>query len=504
MTEGVLFNFIPGAGLVAPGQFFEVNSGGQFESVSRMLLLGHCASAGTLAAATPTICNTIEEAAGFCGVGSQLYEMFRVARANAPAQEIWLGRVAITGDAPTWTIAVGSLASAAADCAIEIAGRRIVISKAASETAATTAAALNAAINAYVDPLTKAYLPVTSTVSTNTVTITARHAGTTMNEIETTVDVGFPLNGFTSSNVTIGSGTTGTGTASISAVLAALNDDAFDWIVSPFNDATNVGLAETALSDTSGRWAWNIQIYGHYFSPFTGTTSEATTYGLARNSRHTTAVYRVACPTPSWEWVAGIIGRIAPWLGDNVNGNASRNQSNLEVEGIRPPRARTAWPNAYAVVNSLLNNGMSTFKVNSAGKVVVDKIITHQRVNAQGQPDSVFRDVQAIAQVMHGLRYMRAGLSYKHSNKAIASANPGNLPAISTPDDIKADCIALYGELVDRGLFEDKAGFASRLRVARDSGNPNRVNIGMNLDRVNPLDILAANATVYSQFPKAA
>jgi phage tail sheath gpL-like len=177
--------------------------------------------------------------------------------------------------------------------------------------------------------------------------------------------------------------------------------------------------------------------------------------------------------------------------------------SDLALEDIRPPRDRTLWPN-YAVRNTLLGWGMSPWKVDGTGKVVIDKCITMQRTNAAGQPDTVFRDIQAIAQVMHGLRFMRAGLSYKHANKAVADANPSNLPTISTPDDIKADIVALYGNLVDRGLFENKAEFARRVKVERDASNPARVNISMDLDRVNPLDILAANATIYAQYPAAA
>lgn len=499
--SGPLFNIIPGSGLVAPGIHFEVNSGGQYASNSRALIIGHCASAGTLAAATPTICATVEEAAGLCGVGSQLYEMFRIARANAPQAEIWLGRVAITGTAQAWTITVNSVPTAGGDAEIDIAGRHVRISTPAGDAVGDVAADLAAAINAYVDPLTKAYLPVTATAASAVVTLTARHPGTTMNEIEIAVSTALKSN-ILAGAVTIASSVSGTGTASISAMLAALGDDPFDWIISPFGDDSNVALAETALSDLSGRWAYNVQLYGHYFYPVTGSTSELTTAGLARNSRHTSLLGRTASPTPSYEWIAGYVGRQLTWLTDDTLGNASRNMSDLAIEGVLPPRARTAWP-GQVTRNTLLNNGVSTWRVNAVGQTCVDKCITNMRVSAAGLPDSAFRDVQAIAQVMHGLRYLRAGLAQRHGNKAIADANPGNLAALSTPADIKADCIALYGDLVDRGMFENRAEFGRRLQVVRNASNPARVDIGMDMDRVNPLDILAANATIYAQYPRS-
>lgn len=497
----VLFNFIPGSGLIGPGTFFEVNSGGQYESQSFGVILGHKAAAGSLADNTLTLCSTVGEAAALAGPGSQLYEMFRVGRRAAPVHQIYVASVPVTGTPGQWTITVGALAAAAGDGTIEIAGRKVKVAKAASETAAQTATAIAAAVNAFVDPLTLAYLPVTAAAATNVVTLTARHAGTTMNELEVFADPGISGNAY-GAGLTIAQSVPATGSASVSAALAALGDLPFDWIISPFGDTTNLDAAAAALSDLSGRWAWNAQLYGHYCTVNTGNTAAQTSYGLGRNDRHITSLARVASPTPSWEWIAQTIARVLPWLADDTNGNAARNQSDLALEDVRPPRDRSLWPN-YAVRNTLLGSGMSTWKVNGAGQVVIDKLVTMQRQNAQGLPDTVFRDIQAIAQAMLGLRYLRAGLSYRNSNRALARANPSNLPTIATPDDIKADCIALYGDLVDRGLFEDKAEFARRVKVEIDASNPARVNIAMDLDRVNPLDILAANATFYAQYPGA-
>jgi phage tail sheath gpL-like len=102
------FNNIPGSGLVAPLFAFEVNSGGQFESVSRLVLMGHKVTAGQLADNTMAVCGSLADADFLVGPGSMLREMFRVARAQAPVQEIWLMPVAATGTAATWTLTVGT------------------------------------------------------------------------------------------------------------------------------------------------------------------------------------------------------------------------------------------------------------------------------------------------------------------------------------------------------------------------------------------------------------
>jgi phage tail sheath gpL-like len=498
----VLFNNIPGSGLIAPIAAFEVNSGGQYEGQSFGVVLGHKSAAGSLADNALTLCSTIGDAAALAGPGSQLYETFRVTRRAAPVQRIYVAAIPVTGTPGQWTITVGSLAAAAGDGVLEIAGRKIKVAKAASETAAQTATTIAAAVNAFVDPLTLAYLPVTASANTNVVTLTARHAGTTMNELEIYADPGLAGNVY-GAGLTIAQTVPATGTASIASVMASLGDLPMDWIISPFADSTNLDAAAAALSDISGRWAWNAQLYGHYFTVSTGNAGALTSLGLGRNDRHISVLGRTASPTPGWEWIGQYVGRVMPWLSDDTNGNASRNQSDLVLEDVRPPRDRSLWPN-YLVRNTLLGSGISTWKVNGVDQVVIDKLITMQRTNAQGLPDTVFRDIQAIAQTMLGLRYIRAGVATRNANKALARSNPSNLPTIVTDDDVKADYISLYGDTVDRGLFEDKAGFAKRLKTAIDGSNPARLNIGLDLDRVSPLDIFANNATFWAQYPAAA
>ena len=90
----ILFNQIPGSGLVAPMFAFEVNSAGGYGSPARLLLIGHKVAAGSLAVNTPTVIGSQSDADSLCGGGSMLREMYRIARQNAPVQEIWAMHVA--------------------------------------------------------------------------------------------------------------------------------------------------------------------------------------------------------------------------------------------------------------------------------------------------------------------------------------------------------------------------------------------------------------------------
>lgn len=495
-----LFNTIPG-NIVAPIVTFEVNSGGQFENSSRLLLIGHKVAAGTATLDQPVACPSTLEARALFGAGSILDDMVRIARRNAPAQEIWCLPVTETGTAEIRTITVANVPASGGVGVIEIAGEPLAITIAAGDTVNSVAAALAAAINTYFNPLSEASLPFTAAAAAAVVTLTARHKGAVIADVDVFVPVLTGTNAFAGAALTFATTTPGAGSPDLSAGLAALGDDPFDWIASPFADANNVGRYKALLSDIAGRWAWNRQVYGHVVYPITDTVANITTAGLAQDDRHITALPRPSAggnAEPAWQWVAGFLARITPWLADGANGNVSRNQTGLSVEGLSPPRDRSKWY-GYATRDAFLRSGISTWAVNQAGRVLVDKIITMQRTTL-GVPDTTFRDVQKIGQLVYALRKFRTALTMEHGQKAIADDNPGNVQAISTPRDIAATFVHTYQEMVITGVLENLDLAASKLRVQRNADNPNRVDIYAPLDTVNPLDVIATNAVIYSQF----
>lgn len=495
-----MFNTIPG-NLIAPIVAFEVNSGGQFENRSRLLLIGHASAAAVIAANVPTPCPSIAEARRLAGAGSMLDDMVRMARRNAPAQEIWILAVPETGTKGSRTVTVNA-APLPGVGALQIAGETLAVTVGSGDTVAAVATALAAAVNGYYNALTGASLPYTAASAAGVVTLTPRHAGTIMDGVDIHVPVTDGSN-VLSGKVTLAA-EAGAGVPDLSAGLAALGDDEFDWIVSPFSDATNIGRYADLLSDISGRWAWNRQIYGHVFYPLADSIANLTTHGLTRDNRHLTVLPVVAssnAPQPVWQWAAGIAARIAPWLSDGATGNVSRNQTGLVVEGLLPPRDRGGWLD-YATREAFLGSALSTWKVTTAGDVAVDKIITTARTR-NDVPDTTFRDIQKIGQVVYALRRFRTDLSFEHGQKAIADENPGNLHTISTPADIKATFMHSYARMALTGVLENTVRAAELIEVKRNADNPNRVDIYAPIDVVNPLDVIAANAVIYSQFSPA-
>lgn len=483
--------------IVAPLLAFDIESGGQFSSELNEILLGFGTADGALAEGEIAICSTVNEARRLAGRGSMLESMFIRTRKNAPAQVIYLGRVAETGTAEVRTLTVGAIPAAGGQAVVQIAGEGVSIDIAAGTSANDTASALAAAINAYFNALTKKSLPFTATVATNVVTLTARHKGAYAGRLDIFIPVLEGGNVFTSANLTAATTTAGAGNPDLSAILAAMGDDPFEAIVSAFSDDAAVALLDAFVTS---RWGYDQQLYGHAFYPFTGTDSQVNTKGLARDTWHLSLIPILSGGgngTPDYEAVSAVVSRTLPMLGSGSDGRVSANQSGLVVSGVIAPRDRNYWPD-YPTRNAWLQNGVSAWKVDRSGDVIIDKIITQQQTT-NGVPDTALRDIQAVYQLTYALKFIRARLAYEHSNKAIADDNPANLPTLVTVLDIKATLVHACIDLSRRGVLEFGNDIAAQITVTRNLDNPNRVDIVLPMDRVNPLDIFAGLARVYAQ-----
>lgn len=496
----VPFNSIP-SGLVAPIMTFEVNSGGAVETETRIVLVGNATGDGTIPANTPIYAASQEAVDVLCGARSMLRDMYRVARAGAPAERIDIVAVPAAGVAATWTVTLTTPPAAGGYGVLSIAGREVALTIPAGSTEDDAAADLAAAINGWYDEITRATLPVTAAAVDEVVTLTAVHAGAVAGDIDVWVDTGRADNTYVGI-ATVAAGTAGSGVPDTSAAIAAIGDDEATTVISPFGDAANLTRYRAMMGDAAGRWSWMRQVYGHVWTVVTDSVADLVTAGEAMtDDRHVTVLGRIEASgdsAPAWVWVAAYAAVQSVWLHDGVSGNVSRNMSGLRLPFVAPPRSRSKWP-GYENRNALLKSRLSTWRI-EGGAVVVDKAVTTSKLNALGQIDRTFRDVQALYQTMAALKYFRGRAAIEHGSKALASTNPGGNPAISTPTDILATFVHAYTDLVRRGVLEDVDGFVARAKAVRNDGSETRVDILAPLDRVNPLDVLAANAVLYAQF----
>jgi phage tail sheath gpL-like len=488
-----LFNAIPGNVLV-PFFYAEINSGGSpYQGQARQLLIGQKLAGGTAPANVPVgPIGSEREAIALFGLGSMLVEQYKIARRGDPfgVAPIWALPLADpAGVAASGTLTVDQAPGVAGVAVVSVYGVRLTVQVLASDTANTVAAAVAAAINA-------SAVPVTAGAAGAVVTVTSRHVGVVGNGIELRLRSDEP-------NVLVGKATIvamagGTGVPSLTTALANCGDDEFDWITGPYSDATSLNAIRDFLADTStGRWSPTKMLYGHYISQVVGNLATCVTLGNGRNDRHVTILGTQAAPEPGYLWGASLNAIAASHLSDAPE--LSRPLQTLELPGIQPPVDRSTWWNQQDR-QALYADGIAACKVTIDGRVVVDRAVTTEQLNAAGVPDATFRDIETIAQMMFVARYFRAGVSSRFARMALADENPAGLDTIVTPLDIRNWLIHLYEELVALGVLEKANLFAQFLKVERDPNDATRVNAYLPVDVVNHLRVFAANITTFLQY----
>jgi phage tail sheath gpL-like len=489
----VSFNSIPG-NLRVPLFYAEVNSGGApYQSNARLLLVGQMLSTGSATEAEPIL--TQDNGDALFGPGSMLAEMCRIARVNAPFQEIWALPLA---DADSGVAASGKIAvadtpvSAAGTLTLYIAGVRLRIRVATTDDDDAVAAALVAAINAVPS------LPVTAAVNgsnANECDLTARHAGTLGNDIRIDTDLIGDESTLASDLLTITAMASGSGDPDITTALAALGDEEYDWIASAYADTANLDAAEDFLNGDTGRWGPISQLYGHTITFKAGALGALSTLGLSRNDPHASVMGAYNSPSPAWSWAAAIGGRAAAHLQDAPE--LSRPLHTLPLVGIVAPKIADRF--GISERNTALYDGISTYHVRRDGTVCIDRLITTYQTNAWESPDATWLDVNTMAQTMYMIRYLRTKVTSTYGRVALADENPFGLQGIATPEDIEDTITHGYVELVADGVLENSDLFEAELIVERDTTDANRVNVYLPYDVVNQLRIFAVNATTFLQ-----
>uniref|UniRef100_UPI001562AFC8 phage tail sheath subtilisin-like domain-containing protein n=1 Tax=Escherichia coli TaxID=562 RepID=UPI001562AFC8 len=101
----------------------------------------------------------------------------------------------------------------------------------------------------------------------------------------------------------------------------------------PFNDTASVNTLVTEMNDTSGRWSYARQLYGHVYTAKIGTLSELVTAGDQFNQQHITlAGYEKDTQTPADELAASRTARAAVF----IRNDPARPTQTGELVGMLP------------------------------------------------------------------------------------------------------------------------------------------------------------------------
>ncbi|GAB5502756.1 phage tail sheath subtilisin-like domain-containing protein [Pyruvatibacter sp.] len=484
---------------------FDGSLAGRQDVFAPSLLIGQMLDTGSVPADTPVRVSTVEDAKSLFGQGSMLAIMMAAFRASNSVGEVWALPLADNGAGAkaTGEIAVTGTATATGTLNLYIDGVRVQVAVATGDTATEVATATAAVINAAKD------LPVTAASNVGDVTLTARHAGELGNVIDLRLNHFGALGGeSTPTGIAVaftamgGAGmTVGTSNPSMTAGLANLGDEPFDYIAMPYSDATSLNTIDTAMGAATGRWAWNRQVFGHVFNAKRGTLAELGTFGNGRNGRHICTLGSESTDPAS---VVAKAAAFTAQMARALTNDPARPVMTLKLNGLLAPKEADRFTAAER--NTLLYDGIATSSVDAAGVVQLERAVTHYQTNDFGDPDTAWLDVQTPATLTVFTREMRGMIQTTFPRmKLVADAarlNAGQ--AAVSPRQIKGAIIAKYAELERRGLVENTEAFATSLIVEKSATDPNRVNVLAKPDLVNQLNVVAMRTQFLLDTPLAA
>ncbi|HHG9944593.1 TPA: phage tail sheath subtilisin-like domain-containing protein [Yersinia enterocolitica] len=455
-------------------------------TTQRTLIIGQMLATGSLPADIPVLVSSAATVAGQCGAGSMLHGQMTAYLANDTAGEIYILPLS---DAEAMVAAVGNInvttqASATGVISLYIAGIRVQVAVVATDEVATIATALTAAINA------ETSLPVIATVADAVITLTAKNKGAHGNTIDLRLNYLGSAGGETTPDSLVLTFTPmagGAGAPELDDALANLQDRTFDFIINPYTDTASLNKIKEFLSDSTGRWSYAEQLYGHSFAAQSGTYGQLTAAGELRNDQHASLLGVNGSPTPSYIWSAAYVGAIA----QSLRNDPGRPLQTLAISGVLAPPLASRF--TLTERNNLLHSGISTVTVTDDGTVQVENIITTYQKNKYGAEDDSYLQIETLFLLMFVTRFLRTQVTSKFARMKLAANGTRFAPgsAIITPNVIRAELIAQYQTLEFNGYVQDAKGFAKGLIVEKSASNPNRVDVLWTGVLINQLRIFA-------------
>jgi phage tail sheath gpL-like len=500
----VSFERIP-ANIRVPLFYAEVSAreAAYFQLLQPSLLFGPMLEDGAAVPHQPVLVTDGQQAFGLFGAGSVLADMVATYRRNDVVGTLWCipHRDPTGATAAQLTDTIDGTATAAGVAAVYLGGDRYAITVAMGDTGPTIARKIADAINADPFALVTAEAPEEeddpgeAAGTSGTVSYTAKNKGTVGNELLRTWNWrGIAGGEMFPPGITVTGGggglssklVGGAGLPDMAPIIAAMGDEEYDFIGTPYTDGATLDALQEELNDVTGRWAWSRQIYGHVFGAKMGTLQSLHDFGRTRNDPHTSVLGFAQSPTVSWRRAASLCGQAA----SSLRIDPARPLQTLALIGVLPPQRGFRF--RLSDSNTLLYSGIAT-EMESGGAAAIQRCVTTYRVNMWNQPDPSWLDVQTPATLAYIIRFLRQRILQKFPRHKLADDGTpfGFGQAIVTPRIIKAELVAAYSELISLGIAENMAAFKAFLIVERDANDPNRVNVLLPPDLVNQLRIFA-------------
>lgn len=486
MEGEIAFDLVP-ANVRIPGAFIEFSNrlAGNTSPQFKLLVIGQRLAAGTVAAGVPTLMNSNDsQTEEYFGRGAMLSEMVKAIKAAQPWLETWAIALDddVAGVAATGTLTITGSATASGTLYLYIAGKQIKVGINSGDTQDTIATAVADAISA------NTALPVTAVVNgvtTNQVDLACRWKGETGNDIDVR------LNYYGESTpagvaVAIVAMAGGSGNPDISTAIAAMAGEWYNWVVTPYTDATNLIAIEDELET---RYGPMVQMGGRAFTAYKGTLAATGTFGNTRNSPHVSCMGTGASPTPPHIWAAvnAVIG------GFNLMNDPARPLQTLKLPGVLAPAIEDRFSDTDR--NTLLWDGIATYTVASDGSVHIERQVTMYQLNTAGLADDSYLDINT-PETLERIRLEQRFLAVqKYPRHKLAEDDIEVAPGqpIMQPKKWTIEMLALYRVFMERGWCQDYEGYKATLVSQINGSNPSRLDFYDSPKLVGQMRIVAGH-----------
>ena len=456
------FSQIPSA-LRVPGSYNEIDNSlaGASTGLKNVLLLGYKSSNGGADTNKVTSIGSVNDAGAKLGEGSMLFAMAKAYLEQNPFTNLFALPVAEpkgSATAASLTLTVAGTATVTGTLSFVLNGKTFEVSVADTNTATQVGDAVVSVVNM------AASLGLEATNNSGAVKISYIHKGSIHPNI-TITGIQSTASGITA---TPGSLVAGTGEPDLATSLAGLDGTHYHYFINPFDDDTNM---KTLSDELERRYSAMVQLGARAFMAKSGTADELKSWAGNQNSPHISTL-GIDIPTQASFCVASVY---AAHTISQLSNDPSQPLNGLKLTGLETPKESFA----FEVRGNLLFKGISTFKTAVDGSVYLERPITLYTLDADGNADSSYLDIQ-VPETLDAMRGERNALIQKRFkgyklSKDGATFAPGT--KVMTPIAFKAFLLDLYKRVFmeERAFVEDYDHYKESLIVEVGASDKSRL-----------------------------
>ncbi len=460
--------------LLVPGQYQEIDNtlAGDVEDIKRAFVVGIALATGEATKGQPVTLSGKDAARRLLGAGAPAAEMaINFLDLNLVEKLVALPlEENAAGVAAVYQLTVAAVAVQAGTLTRYIGGQKVQIGVATGVADSAIAANLVAAINALADMRYEAAVNGTNPAI---VDLTSKVKG----EVGNGLIVAASLFGETDpSGLTIAVAQTviGTGNPSLTGAFVPVAGERYHYWVTDLVDAASLTEFGTELND---RYSADRQIGDRLFAGISGELGDDSTagtivyQGVAQNNPHIVLVPRGNQPHTAGAFVARYAANVVRALADDP----AANTQGIEVPGLPVTSVYTA-----AERQTLLESGVATWRTDSIGTVLVERVVTTYNENSEGSRDTSYLDVQIVETVdaIRTLINATAAKRFRDWKLASTTENFGAGSRVMSPTVWLAFLVDLYQQtfIQDKQWCQDLEAYKASIIVEIQSGSKTRLN----------------------------